>query len=180
MNHDDLESLFDLSELFPVAAAGISQTPLPSGPVLTRAERLCNYLHEVFPLRDERCKFAAAGRPFKIDDRNPSDRWEWAVSVEVLPELLDEKRISLVLCFDSIPSDEHLTKHLRDFGITYRLATEHATFEIPMQVRSAPKIRKLIPVIRRVAKERPKWQWLCKRVGDSLKRLADHLAEFQA
>lgn len=185
-HNDEFENLFDLTGLFPserpalpTLPAEASRGPDPARPVITApaaATRLRNHLGAIFPLCDERCTFPAPGRPFKIDDCSGSDRWKWIVSADVL----DTEPPTLVIHFQSVPCDDQLLEALRDLGVTPQIADGHARFELSLQTKYAPKLRKLIPAIRRVVKSFPTRRWLTGRVGDSLKQLADHLAEFRA
>ncbi|MBA4066669.1 MAG: hypothetical protein C0501_23780 [Isosphaera sp.] len=182
---DDFNNLFDLVELFPTGTQPAPEKP-PTGPsggptpdravtsVLSAAERLRNHLHLVFSLCDERCKFPAPGRPFRVDDRNGSDKWKWLITVDVR----DTTPPTLLLHLQSVPCDEQLRQMLLSLGVKPQVALEHATFEIQVRAPYAPTVRKLIPAVRLVARSTPARRWLTRRVCASLKRLADHLAEF--
>lgn len=182
---DDSENLFDLLELFPAARpaspgapTGSAKAPRPVPPVVTTATaavKLRNHLQAIFDLQDERYKAPGPKRTFKIDDCRGSDRWKWSVSADVL----DTEPPTLVLHFRDIPCDDQLLEVLRGMGVSPQSALEHTSFEITLRARYAPTIRRLIPAVRRVVRSHPARRWLTRRVGDSLKSLADHLAEFR-
>lgn len=156
---------------------GSSPTPPPTPqPPPATGDALRRHLHKGFPLQ------GGSGLPnqtsaFKIDDHNlrlARDRWVWLITARVL----DTDPPTLVIRFGSIPYDEQLGTFLQDRGICVTVDDRHATFDLKMQSKFAPTIRKLIPAVRRVATGFRERQWLTKRVGDSLDQLAAHLSGF--
>jgi hypothetical protein len=143
----------------------------------TVAHAIRHHLYKIFPLRSGSPENLNQLNEFKIDDHNlqaTKDRWVWVISVKVL-----DTGPTLIIHFSSIPYDEQLGAYLRDLDIPIEVVDDHATFDFKLQSKFAPTIRKLIPVIRRVAKTLRVRQWLTKRTGDSLERLAAHLADFK-
>jgi len=143
----------------------------------TVADAIRHHLNKIFPLRSGDPENLNQLSEFKIDDHNlhpTKDRWVWVISAEVL-----DTGPTLVIHFSSIPYDEQVGMFLKDLDIPIEVDDDHATFDIKLQSKFAPTIRKLIPVIRRVAKTFRVRQWLTKRTGDSLERLASHLADFR-
>ncbi len=141
------------------------------------ADALRHHLNKIFPLRSGDPENLNQLSEFKIDDHNLhplKDKWVWVISVKVL----DTVPPTLVIHFSSIPYDEQLGTFLKDLDIPTEIVNDHAMFDLRLQSKFAPTIRKLIPVIRRVAKTFRVRQWLTKRTGDSLERLAAHLADF--
>jgi hypothetical protein len=141
------------------------------------ADAIRHHLYKIFPLRSGDPENLNQLCEFKIDDHNLNpnkDRWTWVISVKVL-----DTGPTLVIHFSSIPYDEQLGTYLKDLDIPMEVVDDHATFDLKLQSKFAPTIRKLIPVIRRVAKTFRVRQWLTKRTGDSLESLAVHLAEFR-